>query len=343
MKRKRRKMANKRMFTMKIVDSDAFLDMPLSARCLYYDLCMRADDDGFIGNPKRIARMIGASEDDLKFLIAKRFVLTFENGVIVIKHWRMHNTISSGRYHETQYLEEKSTLRLKQNKSYSLDSGVPIDDSKLLEMYSENKRRTIGEQLENNWRTNGEQLENNWRTNGEQLENSDIDIDIDKDKDIGLELDIDKDKDLGLELDIDKDKDIGLELDIDKDKDLGLNINNNIAQSYTAKPIASEQLADIEALILNTGEEWRPKESDFEEYTRLYPGVDVPQEFRKMRAWCINNPKKRKTVKGIKRFVGNWLNSAQDEVTKNRTARSNNGNSYIDAVKNRVSEVDDWV
>ena len=146
-------MANKRMFTMKIVDSDAFLDMPLSARCLYYDLCMRADDDGFVGNPKKITRMIGASEDDLKLLIAKRFVLTFENGVIVIKHWRMHNTLSSGRYHETQYLEEKSTLRLKENKSYSFNSGTHIDDSSLVEMYSENKRRTFGEQTEKKRRT----------------------------------------------------------------------------------------------------------------------------------------------------------------------------------------------
>lgn len=72
-------MANKRMFNIKIVDSDAFLDMPLSAQCLYFHLNMRADDDGFVGNPKRIQRLVGASEDDLKLLIAKRFLLTFEN------------------------------------------------------------------------------------------------------------------------------------------------------------------------------------------------------------------------------------------------------------------------
>ena len=79
-------MANKRMFTMHIVDSDAFLDMPLSTQALYFHLNMRADDDGFLGNPKRIQRLIGASDDDLKILIAKRFVLAFEDGVIVIKH-----------------------------------------------------------------------------------------------------------------------------------------------------------------------------------------------------------------------------------------------------------------
>lgn len=116
-------MANKRMFTMHIVDSDAFLDMPLSAQCLYFHLNMRADDDGFIGNPKRVQRLIGASDDDFKILIAKRFVLAFEDGVIVIKHWRMHNTIRADRYTPTAYQEELSMLLMKDNKSYSLTSG----------------------------------------------------------------------------------------------------------------------------------------------------------------------------------------------------------------------------
>lgn len=121
-------MAQKRMFTMKIVDSDAFLDMPLSAQCLYFHLNMRADDDGFIGNPKRIMRTIGCHEDDFKILIMKRFLLTFEDGVIVIKHWRMHNCISQNRYHETQYIDEKNKLLIKENKSYSLTHGEPIND-----------------------------------------------------------------------------------------------------------------------------------------------------------------------------------------------------------------------
>ena len=112
-------MAEKRMFTKKIVDSDAFLDMPLSTQCLYFHLNMRADDDGFVNNPKKIQRMIGASEDDLKLLIAKRFVLVFENGVIVIKHWRMHNTLRKDRYNPTQYQEQMQELMLKDNGSYT--------------------------------------------------------------------------------------------------------------------------------------------------------------------------------------------------------------------------------
>jgi Asp-tRNA(Asn)/Glu-tRNA(Gln) amidotransferase C subunit len=107
------------MFTQKIIDSDPFLDMPLSTQALYFHLNMRADDDGFINNPKRIQRTVGASEDDLKLLIAKRFVICFENGVIVIKHWRMHNTLRKDRYNPTQYQEEYAKLDIKDNNAYT--------------------------------------------------------------------------------------------------------------------------------------------------------------------------------------------------------------------------------
>lgn len=112
-------MAERRMFTKKIIDSDAFLDMPLSTQALYFHLNMRADDDGFVNNPKKICRMTGASEDDLRVLISKRFVLTFENGVIVIKHWRMHNLIRKDRHKQTQYEEEFERLDIKENGAYT--------------------------------------------------------------------------------------------------------------------------------------------------------------------------------------------------------------------------------
>ena len=163
-------MANKRMFTMRIVDTDAFLDMPLSTQCLYFHLNMRADDDGFIGNPKRIEKIIGANDDDLKLLIAKRFVILFDDGVIVIKHWRMHNTLSRDRYIETSYTDEKKKLLLKDNGSYSLTNGNSIDDTKLIERSNRQtqKRRKIYE----------------------QKTHSDKDIGLDKDKDKDKEKDI---------------------------------------------------------------------------------------------------------------------------------------------------------
>lgn len=116
-------MANKRMFSMNIVDSDAFLDMPQSTQNLYFHLCMRADDDGFVGNPKKILRLIGGAVDDLRVLVTKKFVLDFENGVIVIKHWRMHNTLQTDRYKPTSYLDERKKLFIKEDKSYTFDKA----------------------------------------------------------------------------------------------------------------------------------------------------------------------------------------------------------------------------
>ena len=116
-------MAERRMFAKTIIDSDAFLDMPLSTQSLYFHLSMRADDDGFINNPKKIQRMIGSSDDDLKLLIAKNFIIPFESGIVVIKHWKIHNYIRNDRYKETVYQEEKRLLETKENKTYTL--GIP--------------------------------------------------------------------------------------------------------------------------------------------------------------------------------------------------------------------------
>lgn len=112
-------MAERRMFAKTIVLSDAFLDMPLSARCLYFTLGMLADDDGFVNNPKSIMRQVGASLDDMHLLIGKRFILTFDSGVIVIKHWRIHNYIQKDRYKESKYIEEKATLMVDEKGAYT--------------------------------------------------------------------------------------------------------------------------------------------------------------------------------------------------------------------------------
>ena len=113
------------MFAKTIIDSDLFLDMPSSTQCLYFHLSMRADDDGFINNPKKIQRMVGSGDDDLKLLIAKNFIIPFESGVVVIKHWKIHNYIRNDRYKETLYKEEKSQLSTGENKEYIL--GIPND------------------------------------------------------------------------------------------------------------------------------------------------------------------------------------------------------------------------
>ena len=107
------------MFAKTIIDSDAFLDMPATTQLLYFHLSMRADDDGFINNAKSIMRTCGGNEDDIKLLITKKFIIPFESGIVVIKHWKIHNYIAKDRYTETKYLEEKSTLMLDEKSAYT--------------------------------------------------------------------------------------------------------------------------------------------------------------------------------------------------------------------------------
>lgn len=121
-------MAERRMFAKTIIDSDAFIDMPVTARLLYYDLSMRADDDGFVNSPKKIMRMIGASQDDLSILIMRKFIIPFDSGVVVIKHWRIHNYIRKDMYHETKYKEEKEQLELDENNAYVSNMSQPCNE-----------------------------------------------------------------------------------------------------------------------------------------------------------------------------------------------------------------------
>jgi hypothetical protein len=290
-------MANKRMFTMKIVDSDAFLDMPLSAQCLYFHLNMRADDDGFVGNPKRVMKIVSASEDDLKLLIMKKFVLAFDGGVIVIKHWRMHNTLSQNRYHETQYLDEKSLLKIKQNGSYSFEKGDIIDDSRLIgakDKYDKDDRLT----------------------NGLQMADSDLDID----KGIG--------KDLG------KDPDKGIGKDLGKDSDMNT--------SYSCpEPEKLDTGQKVISLILNDKTFHDVYQKDIEKWNELFPAVDVMQELRKMVGWLDSNPTKRKTKRGINRFINNWLSNAQDKGgTRNNYVQYQNQTAQM--LEQSYDMMDNW-
>lgn len=120
-------MAERRMFAKSIIDSDAFLDMPLSTQALYFHLSMRADDEGFVNNPKRLIRFIGAGDDELKVLLAKKFIIGFDSGVIVIKHWKIHNYIQKDRFKESNYHDEKALLSLNENNSYTLDTECVHD------------------------------------------------------------------------------------------------------------------------------------------------------------------------------------------------------------------------
>ena len=119
-------MAERRMFAKTIIDSDAFLEMPTTSQLLYFHLAMRADDDGFVNKPKSLMRMVGCKDDDLKLLFVKKFLIPFESGVVVIKHWKIHNYIRKDTYTETKYKEEKATLELDENSAYRIADTTPL-------------------------------------------------------------------------------------------------------------------------------------------------------------------------------------------------------------------------
>ena len=307
-------LAQKRMFTMKIVDSDAFLDMPVSAQLLYFHLGMRADDDGFVDRPKRIMKDIGVNEDDLKILIAKKFILTFDNGLLVIKHWRMHNTLSKNRYHETQYLEEKRMLLLKDNGAYSLTTGKPIDDTRLLEM---SERQSV---KQNN--KIDEQKTNNRRTIDEQKTNADKGLGLDKDLELELDLDTGLDKEKKLN-NLIVSKDTICQNDIqqiitewNKLEEFGIapvkRMTSKREQAVKAR-IRQNQMEDILEAIENI------------RHSSFLQGQNKD-------GWMITFDWFLKPGNFAKVFEGNYLDKSE-----------NKPQSYMEKIQNRVSEVDSWV
>ena len=252
-------MAERRMFAKSIVDSDIFLDMPLSTQCLYFHLGMRADDDGFLNNPKKILRMIGCSEDELKMLIAKGFIIPFPSGVVVLTHWKMHNYIRSDRYKPTIYVAEKALLQIVSGGTY---------------------------QLVDNADTNG------IPDNNQTVYQMDTQVRLGKDR-------------------------------LGKDR-LGY-ISAPTSDKSEPEPEATEPIF-IE-LILNTGQMYPVTQRQVDNWKQLYPGVDIEQALRSMAGWLEGNPTKRKTKRGIVRFVTSWLDRDQNSGKNPRKGGVNNGTS----------------
>ena len=167
-------MAEKRMMSKSIIETDKFMDMPMSAQCLYFHLLLRADDDGFIVSPKRTMRSIGCTDDDMKILIAKSYVLAFESGVIVVKHWRIHNYVKRDRYKQSSIPESK-LIMLDENREYQYlepkrnQSGTSLEPKRSKEEhegYSEDHEEydkiNTSNGAEPNWNQNGTKMEPKW-------------------------------------------------------------------------------------------------------------------------------------------------------------------------------------
>lgn len=240
-------MAEKRMFAKTIIDSDAFLDMPLSTQALYFHLSMRADDEGFVNNPRRLMRTIGAADDDLKVLIGKKFVIPFETGVCVIKHWKIHNYIRADRLKETVYKEEKSLITVKKNGAYSL--GV---DSQAADECQSDVRQLAD-------------------ACPHRLE----EISVDKVR-------LDKSS-----------KTICTEL-------------GEQAPCRMGKLICNMPLIDKT--------DYSVYQADVDEWSDAYPAIDVIQQLKEMKQWLISNPKNKKTRKGCRKFITNWLARSQNSA-----------------------------
>ena len=213
-------MAERRMFAKTIIDSDAFLDMPLSTQALYFHLSMRADDDGFLNNYKKIMRTIGANQNDYDLLLVKNFLIQFDDGICVIKHWRIHNYIRNDRYKPTVYQENMQLLGIKDNKAY---------------------------------------------TKNQQEETS-----------------------------------------INDKKDL-------VYQMDTQVRLGKDSI-DKYSILLENEEEYLISSDTINEYKKVYTLIDVESELLKMKVWSLSNPTKRKTSRGITRFINGWLNRANQET-----------------------------
>lgn len=249
-------MADRRMFTKKITDADAFTSLPPTTQALYFHLCMGADDDGFSNQIRGAMFNAHADQNDFELLVRNRFLIPFDNGVVVIKHWKMHNIIRNDRYHETEYLEEKSTLLLKENGVYT-ENLCPIDE--------------FGIPSDNQVTTNGIPSDNQMET----------------------------------------------EVRLGKDS-IGKDRKGKYSCSEQSE-ITHEQREKIPTFInlpLNDGTEYGVPTKDVEEWKELYPAVDVEQELRNMRGWILAEKTRRKTRRGINRFINGWLSKSQDKSSK---------------------------
>ena len=250
-------MAQRRMFAKTIIDSDAFLDMPLSAQALYFHLSMRADDDGFLNNAKKIMRVINANQNDYDLLVSKAFIIQFDDGICVIKHWRINNYLRNDRYKPTIYQEQKNMLEIKSNGRYSVK-----DENELLENENDGLPLGIPEV---------DQCETQYR--------------LGKDS-------------------------------IGKDS-IGKDSINSSEPKNDSEP-KKDKYADVATIPLNDGSEWLMPLELYKEFCKTYPALDIKQEIKAMRMWSLANPTKKKTKRGVTRFVNTWLDNSQNNPKRKR-------------------------
>lgn len=266
-------MANRRMFSKDVVETDKFLNMPLTSQALYFHLGMEADDDGFVASPKKVQRSVGGSDEDLETLVSNGFIIRFESGIVVLVHWKQNNYIQADRYRKTVHKEEAALLQ-NDNYVYSLVPTCIHPVSSLDPQDSIGKDRVGKDSIE-----------------------------LDKDN-------------------------------IDKDNIYISSELSSVSKMDTEKT-EPEKVETVEVEPVPSGYKIILLDKSFYEipleklnfWKESYPAVDAEQELRSMAAWADANPTKRKTRRGIEKFINGWLirsqkkqlSSSEKETDKNGT------------------------
>ncbi len=322
------KMAERRMFSLKIIDSDIFSDMPTSAQALYFQLGLRADDDGFVGNPKKIQKLIGCRVADMKRLITDGFIIIFESGVVVIRHWKVNNQIKGDRYRETIYLKEKALLCETETKAYELkkqtesdternQSGTNLDternqsgtnlDTKRNQSGTnlDTKRNQSGTNLDTERNQSGTKLDTQWNQLGTNLEPQ---YSIGKDS-------IGKDS-LGEVSTVEVRSVPSSSVDGTKGKTAEAAEEEEEEEKHQ-KGKEGRKEEPIMVLPLKDGKGYPLFEKHVTTWDFMYPFVDIMREFGRMKDFLDVHPEERIPASAMNMFMMNWLRREQEKI-KNR-------------------------
>ena len=260
-------MANRRMFTKKVTDDDNFMALSSSAQALYLHLSMSADDDGFSNQVSISMFKAHASIQDLQALLEKRYIYQFENGVIVIKHWRMANALRKDRYSPTAFQEELAQLGVKENGAYT-------------------------------------RLPDGCQTGAKR---------VPQDR-------------LG-------------KVRLDKDSLGEVSIEDVCTEPLQSS--APETAMNAPGIPIKGGVEWRPTVNELNEWVKFYSAVDVIRELGRMRIWCQNNPDRKKTARGIRRFVTTWLDKEQNRAghyTRGQQRQATGADAYFEMAQEAMGD-----
>jgi len=305
-------MAERRMFSKKIVESARFLRMPISTQALYFHLGIHADDDGAV-EAFPVLRMTGCSEDDLRILVAKGFATVLnEDLVTYINDWNVNNSIRADRKVDSIYKD----LIVK------LIPNVQILEKKqradLQKQILDNQLTTDGQPTDSPMPTNGRLSigkDSIGKYNNTSMNNTTIDLNTTNSGFATVCAELSQSETSTPPITAKTNQALSVtspEATPEKTRATSTSRPKSKKKPQPAVEAESEQLADVEALPLNNGTEWKPTLQLATEYERLYPNVDIMKEFRQMRAWCLANPSKKKTPNGIRRFVHNWLSREQN-------------------------------